>query len=230
MSDETWVMTPPPPPPPAVDDAPRRRPRWALRILTGVFVLLLVSGAATAGAYLGIQRTRDHWRPLYRGAVRDVAQWKADSTRWQLKSQRYQGLFEDLQTEVSSSVGNLDSPHFILWNDCGDGPGAGCALTPGREWIGGVPDTFTYNLRFHSDVPVTVWIYTTQNFVCHETGQCPANGIVYRDHTQLNVIFHGAEGCAGYIAVWSSTQPGTLYPNVAVTRNPAPHPTGVCAN
>jgi hypothetical protein len=229
LSDKTWVMAPPPPPP-AVTDVPPRRPRWGLRILAGFSVFLLVAGAATAGAYFGIRQERDHWQPLYRGAVRNVAHWRSESTRWQLKSQRFQDLFQTLQEDVSSSVGDLNSPHFLLWNDCGDGPDAGCALTPGQEWIGGVPDTFTYNLRFHADVPVTVWIYSSQNFVCHETRQCPANGIVWRDRTELDAVFHSAEGCASYIAVWSSTQPGTLYPSVSVTRNPAPNPTGVCAN
>jgi hypothetical protein len=228
MSDEMWGMAPPAPPEPVVQ-APPKQARWWLRILVGFSALLLVTGAATAGVYVGIHHERDHWQPLYRAAVMDVAHWRSASTNWRLRSQRYQGLFEHLQSDVSSSVGDLQSPHFILWNSCGAGPDAGCQLSPGHEWIGGVPDTFTYNLQFHADVPVTVWIFSSHDFVCHETGQCAANGLVWRDRTELSAVFHAAEGCAGYIAVWTATQPGTLYPEVSVTRNAAPQPTGVCA-
>src|SRR6266446_7928010 len=231
MSDEMWgtiPQAPPPPPQPTVEE-PRRRARWGMRILVGFSVLLLVAGAATAGAYFGIHHERDHWQPLYRGAVKDVASWKADSRRWQLKSQRYQGMLKDLQTQVSTSVGNLTSPHFILWNSCTSaGPSAGCRLLPGHEYIGGVPDTFTYNLSFHADVPVTVWILSSQNFVCWETHTCPWHGIGWQARTNLDAVFHDAEGCAGYIAVFTSDQAGTLYPDVSVTRNAAPQPTGVC--
>jgi len=193
--------------------------------------MVLVAGGATAGVYAGIHHERDHWQPLYRSALDDVARWRADSTHWQLKSQRYQDQLSNLQSDVSSAVGNLDAPHFVLWNSCGSqGPDAGCPLTPGREYIGGVPDTFTYDLTFHATVPVTVWILSSDGFICRETGACPANGLVWRDRTDLDTVFHQAEGCAGYFAVWEASQPGTLYPNVSVTRNPAPQPTGVCAS
>jgi hypothetical protein len=191
---------------------------------------VLVAGSVTAGVYLGIDHERSHWQPLYTSAVRDVARWKADAARWQTRSNRYQHQLSSLQSDVSSAVGNLDAPHFELWNSCGSGgPQAGCPLVPGREYIGGVPDTFTYDLSFHSTVPVTVWILSSDAFVCRETGACPVNGLVWRDRTDLSTVFHDAEGCAGYFAVWESSQPGTLYPDVAVTRNPAPQATGVCA-
>jgi hypothetical protein len=229
MSEEMWVKAPPPPSPPAAEE-PRKRARWGRRIIVIFSGLLLVAGAATAGAFFGIHRERGHWQPLYRGAVKDIARWKADSTRWQAKSERYQGLLKSLQTRVSASVGDLENPHFILWNSCtSDGPAAGCRLTPGQEYIGGVPDTFTYNLSFHADVPVTVWILSSQNFVCWETHNCAWHGIGWQSRTDLDAVFHDAEGCAGYIAVFTSPQPGTLYPNVSVTRNAAPQPTGVCA-
>lgn len=116
------------------------------------------------------------------------------------------------------------------WNAC-DGGKTGCPLTPGRYYVGGVPDTFTYYVSFRATVPVTVWIMTTRSFVCWETRQCAwQEGAVGWEPTTLlrNGIFEDAEGCAGYLAVFLSDRPGTLYPNVEIERNPAPRPTGAC--
>ncbi|MDP9295790.1 MAG: hypothetical protein M3O88_03705 [Actinomycetota bacterium] len=229
MSEEMWAPAPPAPPPPPVEE-PRTRARWGRRILVIFSGLLLVAGAATAGAFFGIHHERDRWQPLYARTADQVVRWKADSARWQQRSDKYQGLLKTLQTRVSTSVGDLASPHFVLWNSCTSaGPSAGCQLIPGHEYIGGVPDTFTYNLSFHADVPVTVWILSSQNFVCWETHTCAWHGIGWQSRTDLDAVFHDAEGCAGYIAVFTSDQPGTLYPNVSVTRNAASQPTGVCA-
>jgi hypothetical protein len=41
-------------------------------------------------------------------------------------------------------------------------------------------------------------------------------------------VFHDAEGCAGYLAVFFSDQSGTLYPDVSIDRHPAAHSTGAC--
>jgi hypothetical protein len=45
----------------------------------------------------------------------------------------------------------------------------------------------------------------------------------------LNFDFHEAEGCADYVAVFTSSQTVTVTPNVSVTYNPANHSTGACA-
>jgi hypothetical protein len=218
-------LSPGPAPP---GEQPSRWPRVLLFVLAST---VLIAGGLTAGVFLGIDHEREHWQPLYRAALKDATRWKADSARWQQRSQRVQGQLSSLQSDVSSAVGTLDAPHFVLWNSCGaQGPDAGCPLVPGKEYIGGVPDTFTYELSFHSTVPVTVWILSSDAFICRETGACPVNGLEWRDRTQLDAVFHGAEGCAGYVAVWETGQAGTLYPNVAVTRHPAPEPTGVCAS
>jgi hypothetical protein len=228
MSDETWVAAP-------LAVVPRmpeypNRPRWGIRILVGFLALLLVAGATAGGVLFGIQRERDHWQPLYDKATSQVTRFRAESARWQQKTSRTQDMLDELEERVSSSVGDLESPHFSLWNTCSaQGPGAGCPLTPGKEYVGGVPDTFTYQLKFTSTVPVTVWILSSQNFVCWEVGECAPNGLMWENRTELDVEFHQAEGCAGYIAVFRSEQSGTMYPDVQITRNPAPAPTGVCA-
>jgi hypothetical protein len=206
-------------------------PRSPRTLLLALAAVVLAAASLTAGVFVGIHHERGHWQPLYRAAVRDATHWRSDSVRWQLRTKRYEDQLSSLQSDVSSTVGDLEAPHFVLWNSCGSqGPDAGCPLVPGKEYIGGVPDTFTYDLSFHSTVPVTVWILSSDAFVCRETGACPVNGLVWRDRTELDAVFHGAEGCAGYIAVWEASEAGTLYPNVAVTRNPAPDATGVCAS
>jgi hypothetical protein len=218
------------PPPPTQMSSGTETPRGPRILLVALAAIVLLAGGLTAGVFLGIHSERERWQPLYQLAVHNAAHWKADSERWQQRSRRAQDQLSSLRSDVSSAVGTLDAPHFVLWNSCGSqGPDAGCPLVPGREYIGGVPDTFTYDLSFHSTVPVTVWILDSDQFICRETRACPVNGLVWRDRTTLDTVFHGAEGCAGYIAVWESSQAGTLYPNVAVTRSPAAQPTGVCA-
>jgi len=125
-------------------------------------------------------------------------------------------------------VGELDHPHFVLWNSCGSFAD-GCPLAPGKEYVGGVPDTFTYEVNFHATVPVTVRIMSTDEFVCWETKLCSAHWWGWEDRTSLmGGVFYDAEGCAGYLAVFSSDQYGTLFPDVRVTRNPASESSGVC--
>jgi hypothetical protein len=48
------------------------------------------------------------------------------------------------------------------------------------------------------------------------------------DVTSVNYDFHLAEGCAGYLAVWTARTPITVQPDVSVTYNPAGSFTGVC--
>jgi hypothetical protein len=196
-----------------------------------VFLLVLAAVALLgAGVTSGIVYENDHWSPIYARASAEAAQSKQDAHDQQQVSMQLQGQLTELNRKVFDTVGDLNHPSFVLWNSCSSaGPDAGCPLRPGYEYVGGVPDTFTYNVRFRSTVPVTVEIYSTKNFVCWETRACGANGIGWQNQTELNGVFHDAEGCAGYIAVFVSKQPGTLYPNVSVTRNPAAQSTGACA-
>lgn len=55
------------------------------------------------------------------------------------------------------------------------------------------------------------------------------SAIGWRSVTSVNYDFHLAEGCAAYLAVITSTQSITVTPDVSVTYNPAPAPTGTCA-
>jgi hypothetical protein len=204
-------------------EKPARHRRWR-KVLITLGAVIVLSGATAAGAFFGVKHEDNHWKPIYHQAVTEEAHWKSSSQQFHLELQ-------DLQGKVSAAVGNLDSPHFTLWNSCSAaGSSAGCPLTPGYEYVGGVPDTFTYSVSFASTVPVTVWIMSTSNFVCWETHYCAWRGVGWQDQTNLlDGVFHDAEGCAGYIAVFFSKQAGTLYPDVSITRNPAAQPTGTCA-
>jgi hypothetical protein len=218
--------------------------RWRKRLLVTLIAIIALAASTWVGAFLGVRHEDRHWTPRYDVAVAEVAHWKRDShtkamesetwqkssRTWQASSQKYEGQLNDLQSKIETSVGDLKNPRFVLWNSCGaGGPFAGCSLSPGNEYVGGVPDTFTYIVNFTSTVPVTVWIMSTSNFVCWETHLCAWTAVGWENRTSLtNGIFHAAEGCAGYIAVFFSTQFGTLYPDVRVTRRPASHSTGVC--
>lgn len=207
---------------------PRHRQRVAA---IGLAMVLLLLAAAVGG---WVENSR--WQPRYTAATkratllaRSVSHWRSSSIRWQTSSATYHSQLTGLKTKVASTVGNLDKPHFVLWNSCGAaGPKAGCPLAPGQEYVGGLPDTFTYRVRFHSTMPVTVRIMSAHDYVCWETGNCDSHWWWWQNRRSLNDVFHAAEGCADYLAVFTTTETGTLYPNISVTRNPAPRPTGGC--
>src|SRR4051794_35794790 len=183
--------------------------RWPRILVVVLAVIVLFAGGLTGGVLLGIRSERERWQPLYQAAVHNAAHWRADSQRWQQRSRSAQDQLSNLQSDVSSAVGTLDAPHFVLWNSCGSqGPDAGCPLVPGREYIGGVPDTFTYDLSFRSTVPVTVWILDSDQFVCRETGACPVNGLVWRDRASPDSLFPRAGGGAGHNAGWGASHAG----------------------
>jgi hypothetical protein len=135
-----------------------------------------------------------------------------------------------LRAKIKRSIGNLDRPEFTLWNSCGTAPDAGCPLRSGQHYVGGIPDTFTYEVNFRATVPVATYIFSTSDYVCWETGRCAYTYVWWDARTELTgAVFHDAEGCASYISVFVPQGNGTFYPKVRAIRNPAPHPTGVCA-
>jgi hypothetical protein len=146
------------------------------------------------------------------------------------------------QTNLTASLGELaktkaelEHPHLVIWNVP--------QQIKGSTWYlaGGVPDTFTYHLQASSTGPMSVSILTFEQFAqavgCIDSG---AGSTHYCMHhrgtvhswlsvTSVNYDFHEAEGCADYVAVFTSSQTVTVTPNVSVTYNPANHSTGACA-
>ena len=108
------------------------------------------------------------------------------------------------------------------------------------QWLeGGIPDTFTYHLHVSSTGPMSVSILTFDNYAkavgCMNAGVGSAyycmnySGavIAWINKSQIDYDFHLAEGCAGYLAVFTSTSNITVKPNISVTYNPASKLTGV---
>jgi hypothetical protein len=203
--------------PPAVP-IDKRHPR---RLKVVAVIISVVLASLAVGAVAGGVVEDNHWKPLYNAQTQTL-----NATQASLSST--QGLLDNLNQKIVATVGDLDHPSFVLWNTCGGDAAAGCPLQPGYEYIGGIPDTFTYNVNFRATVPVTVKVMDTSNFVCWESRNCTAHWVEWANQTTLQAVFNGAEGCAGYLAVWSSTQAGTLYPDVRVTRNPSATITGAC--
>lgn len=168
--------------------APQRRSKGPAAVVAIVIVAL---GRGT-GAILGAHHEDQHWQPLYDHAMTEVAHWRSSSEKWQQSRKQIHSKLLSLQHRVAKSVGDLTNPHFVLWNSCvASGPATGCPLTPGREYVGGVPDTFTYYVSFRSTVPVTLKIMSTANFVCWESGNCSAHWVEWA--FTRSVLDHGGK-------------------------------------
>jgi len=202
----------------------RNRRRIALLVVAGVALVC-------AGVVGGVAYENRHWQPLYTRASNDLRVAQNEGYDFQMRAAAVQDELGKLQQQIGDKVGNLDHPTFVLWNSCGSGgPAAGCSLTPGHEYVGGVPDTFTYEINFRSTVPVTTRILPAYQYACRYTNACAwgSGGKYWAPTTDLHVVFHEGEGCAAYMAIFSTTQAGTFYPDIHITLNPASHPTGSC--
>ena len=136
----------------------------------------------------------------------------------------------DFQNQIAKLKIQNANPTLTMWNSCG-GP---CNMIPGNWRVGGVPDTFDYNVSFTSNVPVTVYIVTFSQYVqfANCTGQisCVMGTFThYGPTTSLpGSVFTLAEGCASYVSIYQTNMTGVIYPNVSLRYNPAPTVTGVC--
>ena len=137
--------------------------------------------------------------------------------------------------ELATVRAALDHPHLEIWNVA--------QSIKGSSWylLGGIPDTFTYHLKATSTGPMSVSILTHEDlakaFNCVDNGVANANWCMHHSgqpvRSWLNVTsvsydFHGAEGCADYIAVFTAAGTVTVKPDVSVTYNPASTATGAC--
>jgi hypothetical protein len=138
--------------------------------------------------------------------------------------------------ELATVRAELDHPHLEIWNVA--------QTIKGSTWylLGGIPDTFTYHLKATSTGPMSVSILTHEDlakaFNCVDNGVSNSNYCMHHSGqpvrswlnvTSVNYDFHGAEGCADYIAVFTAAGTVTVKPDVSVTYNPAATGTGTCA-
>jgi hypothetical protein len=142
----------------------------------------------------------------------------------------------DAEQQVKALQAELKHPNLGLWNVS--------EKINGPDWYlaGGVPDTFTYHLNATSTGPMSVSILTFEQFAaaieCVDAGTGNANRCMHHssagtvmswlDVRTLAYDFHQAEGCAGYMVVFTAAAAVTVMPDVSVTYNPAPTFTGVC--
>ncbi len=138
-----------------------------------------------------------------------------------------------LTQQLQATQSDLRHPTLGIWN-------VGAAISgPDAYLAGGIPDTFTYHLKFTSDAPVSVTYMTTREFAnaltCVTSGRGNSHGCLSKtgkgwlDVTTLNEDIHIAEGCADYLLVFTAARSANVHPDVSVTYNPASAPTGTCA-
>lgn len=138
--------------------------------------------------------------------------------------------------ELAQTKAELEHPRLTIWNVPQKLPDADSYLA------GGIPDTFTYHLQATSTGPMNVSILTFEQwadaiacvkYTTAKTNYCMHHsGVVWSqlNVTTVNYDFHLAEGCADYLAVFTSGSNVTVTPNVSVTYQPATSATGACGH
>ncbi len=220
----------PAPPPPKFDPAAPRA-SWARRLWTAC---LLVAVLVTGGGLALLYRDDSTWQRSTNDlqGQKHVLQGQNESLRSQLTST--QTSLTASQAQAAGLESELMHPTLGTWNVKQD-------LSGGTDYLdGGIPDTFTYHLRATSNRPMSVSILTFQQFAA--ALDCVHNGVANTNYcmhhsgrvvgwdnvTSIDYDFHLAEGCAGYLQVFTSAGPVTVTPDVSVTYNPAPAATGAC--
>lgn len=227
--------TPPPAPAPI---APRRPMAWPASHARDRRTWTVALAAALLIAVLGLGA-------LYLDDTGNQATVRSLQTQNESLTGRTQNLQDQLNTtqanltatlgELASTKAQLAHPLLTIWNVPQKISG------PNYYLAGGVPDTFTYHLQATSTGPMNVSILTLEDWAkanaCVTGGAGPTNYCMHHSGvtwsalgvTSINYDFHLAEGCADYVAVFTSASVVTVTPNVSVTYNPADHSTGACA-
>jgi hypothetical protein len=138
--------------------------------------------------------------------------------------------------ELATTQKELANPHLTIWNVP--------ETLKGQNWYlaGGIPDTFIYHLMATSTGPMSVSILRLEDFASARA--CVANGYGPTDYcmhhsgaykswfniTSISYDFYLAEGCADYVAVFTSANTIKVTPNVSVDYKPASAPTGACVS
>jgi hypothetical protein len=217
LTPPTTIPPPPPPPPPA----PRRKRNlvWTAAMLVAVVV--------TLGAFGLLFVDDQNWQHQ----ANQLSQ-QNDSLHQQLLTA--QTTDTDQQNQIKDLQAQLQHPKLELWN-------VDEKIDDADHYLaGGVPDTFTYHLNATATGPMNVSIVTFEQFVagieCVDQGRGNTNYCLHHSGTVKSFLgvrsvsfdFHLAEGCAGYMVVFTAPGPVTVHPDVSVTYNPAPTFTGEC--
>jgi hypothetical protein len=223
---------PAPAPPPPTPEPLAPRASWARRLWTAcLLIAVLITGGGLALLYSDDSTWQRRTNDLQ--GQKHVLQGQNESLRSQLTST--QTSLTASQAQAAGLESELMHPTLGIWNVKQD-------LSGGTDYLdGGIPDTFTYHLRATSNRPISVSILTYQQFAaaldCVHNGVADTNYCMHHSGrvvgwdnvTSIDYDFHLAEGCAGYLQVFTSAGPVTVTPDVSVTYNPAPAATGACA-
>lgn len=132
------------------------------------------------------------------------------------------------QSTISSLTAKLQSPTLLMWT-------ATTAVPAGYFLYEVVPDTFDYHDTWASSQSVTVYYFSGLQFSdWYQYGLSGVTGSysTIGPTTSASDTFYLAEGCGGYVAVYSPSNSNiatTFYPNISVTYDPAAQSTGTCA-
>ena len=208
--------------------------RWGTRVIgAGLFVLVMTVHGP------GAQAT-DATAPTFDVVTLGGEAYNNQSLKGQNKALQAQLLTTQTNltatlAELATLRAQLEHPDLPIWNVP--------QQIRGADWYlaGGAPDTFTYHLKATSTGPMSISILTLEDFA--KAMACVSNGLANTNYcmhhsgspvqtwtsvTSVNYDFHGAEGCADYVVVFTAASSITVTPNVSVTYNPAPKPTGAC--
>jgi hypothetical protein len=190
---------------------------------------LLLAATWIGGGYALYYVIRDD-DAMSKKAANQSAQLSAASHRYALlDAENTRNL-----AELRAAKTELSHPTLGIWN-------VSEAITgPDAYLSGGMPDTFTYHLKFTASAPVSVSYMTSRQFVaaiqCVQAGRGSSYTCLSRagkgwpDVTTLDVDLHEAEGCADYLVIFTAARAATVHPDVSVTYNPAPMATAACGS
>ncbi len=216
----------PPPPPPPFPPAPPPARRSSIRRLVW-YAASLIAIVVTLGSFGLLAVDDQSWQRQANDLRKQNDAMHEQLLTAQTNAKDQQGQIADLQAK-------LQHPLLEIWNVDEKIQGNDYYLA------GGVPDTFTYHLHATATGPMNVSVVTFEQFVagieCVDQGRGNTNYCLHHSGTVksfLNVRsvsydFHLAEGCAGYMVVFTAPATVTVHPDVSVTYNPAPTFTGEC--
>ena len=188
----------------------------------------MLGGTAAGLLYVDDARQLAHNRDLtgrLNSAKTQIAQLQAQNGDLDNRLRSESQANDNLRTQ-------LKNPTLEIWNvpQTIDGPS--------YLLEGGLPDTFTYHLKATTDGgPMSISLMTYEQYGsaldCIHNGRgntnyCMThNGIRHWINvTSVNEDLHDAEGCAGYVLVWTAPARTTVKPDISITYSPADH--GTC--
>ena len=198
----------------------RRRTPWARRTALVLVVLVLTGTAGAAGGYVGAKEARDSSEARYRQAVAKTDEWKSEASRWRhsVRSSKEQRELSTAEPGVPDAIAGSSRTRST--------PRSGTSIT--RASPSGTRATQSTRLSAHSRprvcrrCPRHVHLprelpghgarhgldHGLNDFICWETRTCDWHAAVgWENRTSLkDAVFHDAEGCAGYMAVFYSEE------------------------